>query len=186
MKHYKLIWAIIVLNAICFFIPHEYFKYLTVQSNENEVINIVSQSLTYMFMSENWLHLLMNTIFLVAFRKIIVMVVPDALFLVYYIAWGLLVGIVDYLIAYNFEYSYLIGNSGVLYAFIGYLVVFVSTMELELPFGLKISFFTFVVIIISESILHIAFNNNVYGNIAHINGFIFGFITGKIYKKLSI
>lgn len=186
MKHFKLIWLIIAINIICFFIPHEYFKYLTVQSNEKEVINTVKQSLTYMFMSENWLHLLFNAIFLYSFRKVIYLVVPDSLFLSYYLIWGFIVGLLNYLIAHNFEYSYLIGCSGVLYAFVGYLVVFVSQMEVVLFYRTTISFYTFGLILVSISIIQIAFGSNVYGNIAHINGFILGLITGKIFKKISI
>jgi membrane associated rhomboid family serine protease len=186
MKHYKLIWFVIAINAICFFIPHEYFKYLTVQSNEHEAINTLIQSFTYMFMSENWLHILFNTIFLFAFREIIYLVIPDILFVAYYIIWGVLVGILNYLIAHNFSYSYLIGNSGVLYAFMGYLILFVGNTKLELLNGLKISLFNFGVVLISICIIQITMNNNVYGNIAHINGFILGLITAKIYKTIKL
>jgi membrane associated rhomboid family serine protease len=150
MKHFKLIWLIIAINIICFFIPHEYFKYLTVQSNEKEVINTLKQSMTYMFMSENWLHLLWNTIFLFALRNIILMVVPDRLFLAYYLIWGALVGIANFLIAYNFEYSYLIGNSGVLMAFVGYLIVFVGTIKVNLFNKYEISFFSFAIVIFNN------------------------------------
>jgi membrane associated rhomboid family serine protease len=137
-------------------------------------------------MSENWMHLLWNTVFLFGLRKIIVMIIPDRLILVYYLGWGVLVGLANYLIACNFEYSYLIGSSGVIMAFMGYLVVFVGTMKVNLFYDYKISFFSFAIIILSTSIIQLALGTNVYGNIAHINGFIFGLITGKIYKKISI
>ena len=186
MKHYKLIWTMIVLNVICFFIPRECFKHLTVQSDETEFINIIGQSLTYMFMSENWMHLLFNMTFLFSIRKLLYMLIPDMLFIVYYAIWGIMIGFLHYLLAHNGHYTYLIGCSGVLYAFLGYLTVFIGNTKIELLNSVEMSLFDFGLILVGICVIQISTGNNVWGNIAHLNGIILGLITAVIYKKLKL
>lgn len=186
MKHFKLIGLILAINLICFFIPHDYFEYLTVQSNGRDALLTIRQCFTYIFMSENTLHLVLNGLFLVSMARLIILTVPDFLFIVYYIIWGVLIGIINYILTANGEYHYLIGNSGVMYGFLGYIVVFMPNMEIKLLGSYKMSFLNFVFFLVSLSIISMAFGTNVYGNVAHISGFILGLITGKIYKNIQL
>jgi membrane associated rhomboid family serine protease len=186
MKHYKLISLVIVINIICFFIPHEYYQYLTVQSNGTDPLLTILQCFTYIFMSENLIHLFTNTLFLICMARIIYISISDFLFAVYYILWGVLIGVINYILTTNGDYHYLIGNSGVIYGFLGYLMVLVPNIEVELIGSLKINFYTFCLVILSLSIIDIAIGRNVYGNIAHLSGFVLGLTTAKIYNKIQL
>jgi len=186
MKHYKLIWLVVVINAICFFIPHEYFKQLTVQSNETKLINVFIQSFAYMFMSENWMHLLFNMVFLFTMSKFLYVLIPNGLFIIYYVIWGFTIGFLHYLLAHNGHYTYLIGCSGVLYAFLSYLVFFVGNTKIEVLNSVEMSLFDFGLILVGICVIQIAIGSNVWGNIAHLNGIILGLITAVIYKKLKL
>lgn len=186
MKHFKLIGLILAINLICFFIPREYYQYLTIQSNGTDALQTIGQFFTYIFMSENIFHLILNGLFLVSMARLIVFTVPNILFVAYYILWGVLVGIINYIIASNDTYHYLIGNSGVLYAFIGYITVFSPNIKVKLFGSYKMSFLGYGMVIFSLPIISIVFGHNVYGNIAHISGFILGLITAKIYSRIQL
>lgn len=186
MKNFKLIGLVLAINLICFFIPREYYQYLTIQSNGTDALLTIGQCFTYIFMSENIFHLVLNGLFLVSMSRLIVFTIPDILFVAYYILWGVIVGIINYIIASHDTYHYLIGNSGVLYAFIGYSTVFSPNIEVKLFGSYKMSFLGFGIVIFSLPIISIVFGSNVYGDIAHISGFILGLITAKIYKKIHI
>jgi membrane associated rhomboid family serine protease len=186
MKHYKLIGLVIAINIICLFIPHEYYQYLTVQSNGTDTLLTILQCFTYSFMSENLIHLFTNTLFLICLARIIYISIPDFLFAVYYIIWGFLIGLVNYILTTNGDYHYLIGNSGVIYGFLGYLMVFIPNTEVELIGSLKMNFYTFCLVILFLSIIDITIGRNVYGNVAHLSGFVLGLITAKIYKRIQL
>ena len=186
MKHFNPIWLIIAISIICYFIPREYFTALTVQNHETNVVNTLSQSFTYMFLSEHWYHLFSNMTLLIVLRKEIYFYTPPIFIVVFFVIWVFLCGLIYFIISYHIkDYNYLIGGSGAIYGFLGYLINFMPNQKYKILWAWELRYETISQIIIVALVIQgtMIFNKDL-GPLIHIIGMFLGFITGAIYKYI--
>jgi membrane associated rhomboid family serine protease len=189
-------FILILINIIVFFIEVFYNKELIVQNyglsfNKLFYLRDYKTLITHMFLHANFTHLFFNMFYLWIFGNNIEDELGAFKFLLFYILGGIVAAILQLLFISDVNIN-LIGASGAVSAILGaYLKLYPTAPILTLYFffifiGLTyVPAFVFIIFWFIFNLLNLFFN--FYSNVAylaHIAGFIFGFLFIDIFKNL--
>ena len=145
--------------------------------------------ITYMFLHLDFMHIFGNMIMLFFFGKFILEFINEEKALALYIFGGI-GGAVVYLLAYNLiPYSnftnncYLIGASAACYSLLTAAAAMKPDYSLRLMFIGEIKLKWIAAIFIGIVCFNLLTGDNQGGDIAHLGGFLFGYIYGACYAK---
>jgi membrane associated rhomboid family serine protease len=185
-------FILILINTVVFFIEVFYNKELIVQNygisfNKLFYLKDYKTLITYMFLHANFTHLFFNMFYLWMFGNNIEDELGAFKFLLFYMLGGIVAAILQLLFISDVNIN-LIGASGAVSAILGaYLKLYPTTPILIFIFiGLTyVPAFVFIIFWFIFNLLNLFFN--FYSNVAylaHIAGFIFGFLFIDIFKNL--
>ncbi len=145
--------------------------------------------ITYMFLHEQFIHLLFNLLWLYWFGQIFLQYFEQKHLLSVYLSGGLVGGLL-YMLAYNmfpvFEnalpIAYALGASASVYAIVFATATYVPDLEIRLAFLGHVKLKYLAMILIGLDLISIP-SMNAGGHIAHLGGALFGFWFAYEYKK---
>jgi membrane associated rhomboid family serine protease len=184
MKKFNLIWAIIILNVLCYFIPEEITQILVIDTSKNNTWSAY-QFFTYMFMHYNVFHLVNNMIFLYVMGETMLIYIEKYIIVWYYLQIGIITGVLFYLsyIELGVE-TKLMGSSAVLFGFLGYLTYIVPNKKVYILDKYSIKFLTFSIVMVLICLFQMVRDYNFGGNMAHIFGYTIGLLLSAITKYI--
>lgn len=163
-------------------------EWLSVPADTSELIWQPWTLISYMFLQEQFLHLLFNMLWLFWFGKIFLQYLDQKHLLSVYLLGGIF-GALVYILAYNLfpgldaEGSYALGASASVMAVVFATASYVPNYELTLMFIGKVKLKYIALVTIVLDLINIQPNNNAGGHIAHIGGALFGLYFISEYKK---
>ena len=175
------VFLFIKLVGIFFFLANQPFSLvyqLALPSDLNVLLHRPYTFITYMFLHENFLHILFNLLGLYWFGKMLLYHFEGDKLLGLYLFGGISGGVL-YIIAYNFlpvfssTNGMLIGASASVYAILAALAVYDPNREIHMFFIGKFALKYVVAFYVLLSILSVA-STNPGGNIAHLGGALWG------------
>ena len=187
----KIIYVIYFLLNIQ---DHEYslIRWLAVPADPGILIRRPWTLVTYMFLHENFLHILFNLLWLFWFGRIFLEYLDQKKLLGVYMMGGL-AGAFLYILAYNvlpvfnslLHESVALGASAAVYAIVIAIATYVPNHTVYLMFigPVKIKYIALFVILLD--ILSIA-SSNAGGHIAHLGGAVYGYLFAVQYRRGNV
>ncbi len=144
--------------------------------------------LSYQFFHDNILHLIINSILLFFFGKLLVKDKGASVFLPLYIFAGIYCGLIftvsNYLPGFNTSSLPIVGASGDIMAIIGASLVIMPNLPVNFFFLTKFKLKWIVLFIAAIHILSLIYTNQSHGtHIVHLTGLAFGYIYMLLYSK---
>ena len=183
-----LVWklALAILNK---FVVMDWSVWLELPSDFQLFIRRPWTLITYMFLHQDFRHIFGNMIMLYFFGKFILEFINEKQALSVYFFGGI-GGAALYLLAYNliqfsyFQYNcYLLGASAACYSLLTAAVAIKPNYSLRLMFIGEVKMKWIAFIFIGIVCFNLLTGDNMGGDIAHLGGFLFGYIYGAAYAK---
>ncbi len=167
-------------------------QHLILPSNTEEVIKKPWSLISYMFIHENFIHLIFNLIWLHFGGKLFLQYLNQKQLLYTYILGGLSGGIL-FIIAFNYlpalipfsENAKALGASASVLAIFFAIATHIPNYQVNIPFIGYVKLKHIALIYITLDFLNIP-SGNAGGHIAHLGGAIFGFIYIKKFNQKSV
>ncbi len=167
-------------------------QHLMLPSNTEEVIKKPWSLISYMFIHENFIHLIFNLIWLHFGGKLFLQYLNQKQLLYTYILGGLSGGIL-FIIAFNYlpalipfsENAKALGASASVLAIFFAIATHIPNYQVNIPFIGYVKLKHIALIYITLDFLNIP-SGNAGGHIAHLGGAIFGFIYIKKFNQKSV
>jgi membrane associated rhomboid family serine protease len=181
------LWVLIVVNFVIFITNFVSQGSITARFGLNPAQ--LSQEwwtpFTYMFVHQDFFHLLFNMITLYFFGTFVISLVGETVFLTTYFVGGIIGGLAYALFSYipvdYFEMTHwatVIGASGAIYALGGLLVVMRPNTRIYMFFAIPMPLW--IAILIGFAL--VSFNPGVAWQ-AHLGGILYGAVVGYYYRK---
>lgn len=180
----RLIIIIIAVYAASFILPHKFFFVFGLIPHKVIHKFWLWQFLTYIFLHDGFLHLLVNVFMLWMFGRIIEPLWGGKKFLFYFLLTGAGAGVFNVIFDYGIRIP-IIGASGAIFGLIAAFAIIMpnATVNLYFLFPVKAKYMALFLAVLEFAASFDA-SRKLVANLAHLGGMVTGFVYLKIYPQL--